>query len=809
MTLLFLAACGGGSGGGSSPSTPAPTSLSYSSPQVYSVSQPIAVLSPTVTGTVSSYTVSPALPPGLVLNGTTGAISGTPTTPTAAAIHQVTASNSSGATTANISITVNDVVPSISYAESEYTFVTGVAPSGVTPVNTGGASEWSIAPALPAGLVLNTTDGTIAGVPTTISAATTYTVTAQNSGGADTFDLSITVDSGTLLDLGHHEQIAGVYYQGNRALSVDTSGHWVLWNATTAASITQGTVPCEGPNCRHYVDLAGTTIALQIQDDLQLRDADDGALVATVTSPHNWFELASDGSYIATGSVSAVSAYSRSGTLLFTKSGDYSVGRAFAAPNELRVAAGAGGATTLEKIAVPSGSATTEPFTGTFHSWFGDGERFLTNSGNTVWVFNVDGTQEDLRALSSIQNLGGRGDWFWVASTSTDEVNIYSVGASATPTATFTVNELRESIPSGDTLGVFGSDGHVHVIDLSGATPSSVDYTVPQSNFSSYGALSSTQWLVGNSYGVLVDAATTPGSLKHFGWGTARSIAANSERIAIATASGSILLFDAETRQRQGSIDFASSKIRLSADGTLLVAMAGNLDPQHHTDRSLKFFSLPSGNVLRTETSTYPTQPYLVDFELSESGQTFSRVIEAGAPFITYTREAATVSNGNTFYSDVATFELPDYPVPVRPSPTGSMFAVNNSTSGTVWNPAANVYQNDGTLLGAAAGWSVGWIDANRLLLHRYDTTPVTPRYLSSVIANSSGQVLHTVTLIDTKRFQTVSSDSIYAASENKILSLTDGEVLWETSNVSWGEGGVTGTHVIFGSGATVRAEPY
>ena len=43
-----------------------PTSLSYSSPQTFTVDTPIAALDPTVTGTVTQYAVQPPLPAGLL-----------------------------------------------------------------------------------------------------------------------------------------------------------------------------------------------------------------------------------------------------------------------------------------------------------------------------------------------------------------------------------------------------------------------------------------------------------------------------------------------------------------------------------------------------------------------------------------------------------------------------------------------------------------------------------------------------------------------------------------------------------------------
>src|SRR5687767_4825039 len=90
LGILLLGGCGGGGGGGADGAKTgltgqaAPSGLSYPSPRVLIVSQPAAEIVPTVSGTVSSYSVSPALPAGLSLNTATGVISGTPTAISAA-----------------------------------------------------------------------------------------------------------------------------------------------------------------------------------------------------------------------------------------------------------------------------------------------------------------------------------------------------------------------------------------------------------------------------------------------------------------------------------------------------------------------------------------------------------------------------------------------------------------------------------------------------------------------------------------------------------------------------------------------------
>ena len=66
--------------------------------------------------------------------------------------------------------------------------------SSLLPTNTGGAaSSWSISPSPPSGILFNTTSGRISGTATTSLAGTTFTITATNSTGSDTFVITISV----------------------------------------------------------------------------------------------------------------------------------------------------------------------------------------------------------------------------------------------------------------------------------------------------------------------------------------------------------------------------------------------------------------------------------------------------------------------------------------------------------------------------------------------------------------------------------------------------------------------------------------
>lgn len=157
---------------------------------------------PIVTGGTPPLTWSVSagiLPPGLSLNPTTGAISGTPTTPGVYAftLHVTDSSTPLQSANINATITVNAAlaltVPTLPDAISGVPYVdTLIATGGTLPYT------WSITSgALPAGLTLNPTTGLIAGT-TTATGTSNFAVTLTDSAQpaqTKSFNLSIRVDS--------------------------------------------------------------------------------------------------------------------------------------------------------------------------------------------------------------------------------------------------------------------------------------------------------------------------------------------------------------------------------------------------------------------------------------------------------------------------------------------------------------------------------------------------------------------------------------------------------------------------------------
>lgn len=113
LAVLVAVGCGGGSGSGSGSGGAADSTspqAAYNSPSAYLQNQAISTLVPTTSGTVTSFSVAPALPTGLVLDATTGAISGTPSVAAAGTDYTITVTGPGGSTTTVVHFLVGPVI---------------------------------------------------------------------------------------------------------------------------------------------------------------------------------------------------------------------------------------------------------------------------------------------------------------------------------------------------------------------------------------------------------------------------------------------------------------------------------------------------------------------------------------------------------------------------------------------------------------------------------------------------------------------------------------------------------------------------
>jgi hypothetical protein len=842
----------------------APTSLAYPQTSITATAnQAITTDTPTVIGTATSFSVSPTLPVGLAISTTSGAISGTPTAATAQATYTITATNSAGSATATVNILVNAAVapPSaLTYPQTTINAFVGQAIPADIPVVTGTVTSFSVNPALPAGLSLSATTGAITGTSTAASPQATYTVAASNPGGSTTATLTIAVvvQSPTLFDVGHAGGIGQIHVSATNVLSQDatttTAGlptfHWVLWNYASNTEIASGDQPlpqCEilsiiGLPACHAVDMANQIFVIGQANGFEIHATSDGHLISAIQSPLidpsnneviSWWKLATDGSYVCAGTTTGLMVWSPTGQLLFTRPGNYYStpgvtisANVYAAPGQILIASGPAGQNVIETVLATDGTSSVGPaFSGTFYSWFSDGQRFLTHTGTTVWVYSAGAVQQSILSLptntqlTGITQLAGQGNWFWTYQGIEGTLNIYAVGAN-TPSASYTIACCTTAVPSGSTIGLV-SDGSpsVSVIDLSGSTPVKRDYPLPMASESAYGATSASQWIVGNQHGVLVDGASTSTTPRYFGSGQVWSMAGSTNLVAIATANGAISYYSPSSTSTTpvGTINFSSSKIALSSDGTILAAMANAYDYQYEPDRTLKIFSLPSGNLIYSSPFQFQSGnnvPFLFDFSLSGSGTVtglFTETLYTGNPGTVARQTAPTLGGAVTWSDNGSGGGINPDGTQINLSPDGTHIAVAVGIQGPITltgthlsmtgSVLTNIYDK-GILANTVTGFPIGWIDNNQLLVNNYSTT-----YSSASIYSATGALVSTPTLPELLTIQPINSSSLYSPGLNTIFALPSGNTLYSSTTPSNGQGAVVGSNVVFTSGSRILVD--
>jgi hypothetical protein len=810
----------------------APSALTYPQTTITAtVSQQITTDTPTITGTTPTFAVAPALPAGLSINGSTGAIFGTPNAAAVLASYTVTASNSAGSTTAILSITVNPptAAPSnLAYPQATISTAAGLPISTDIPSVTGTVFSFTVAPTLPAGLTLDNVTGAISGTPTAAAAQATYTVTAANSLGSTTASVVITIGKAvtTLLDLGHGTYVTFIRSTSNRLLSLDANGHWVLWDYATSAELASGDQigvlksPLAGsPTYPLGVDIAGSTVAIALPNGLELRSSIDGHLFTTIASSFlnppvasgYWWKLAADGTYVCGGTKAGMAVWDISGNLLASRQGDYSTAKAFAAPGQVQIALGPAGANVIETISTSNGTSSTGPvFSGNFNSWFYDGQRFLTNLGTTVWTYSAASVQQGTASLPSFQNLAGNGNWFYTYSnSSTDPLIIYPVGGSVA-SSTIPFGQDYSVIAASNSLGIFNPvTGAVGVVDLSGSTPVKADYPATVHWPLAFTANSANQWAVGGDDGVILDGASISPTARYFGYGQVRSIAANSSYIALALGNGTIPYFSTSSLDSVNTINSYSSSLAMSSTGSVLAALSGS---------TLNIYSLPSGSV----SSSWPPQGSagtfpLSTFTMSADGSTLGLIFVDPNSGHT-TREVVPTAGGAAIWSDSPSSSFGF----IQLSPDGSMFAVSD------YFFSARLFTG-GQVTASLPGNTLGWIGSSHFLTNVFNSQGAYTLYSGNAIYDKTGTLTSKVNIpliplnsvvpgggnypgpvyYPPTSVLPISSSSIYYPPQNTIYSLTTGSPLYTSPLTSTGVGAIAGSQVVFATNNRVVVDTY
>ena len=210
---------------------------------------PSTALTATNFGQNVTYSIAPALPAGFTMNTTTGVISGTPTVSIPTTIETVTASDGTNTATATITLSAR-LIPLISPTGF---VVSGTVNSMITPSVAmeakyfTGAVTYSIAPALPVGLTINTSTGVISGTPTSVLALSPFTMTATDGTDSATASVQVVVNASAIT-----YSITYLPNSGSGTMVVDSG-------SGTSAKLTANAYSRTGYNFAGWKDAAGTS----------------------------------------------------------------------------------------------------------------------------------------------------------------------------------------------------------------------------------------------------------------------------------------------------------------------------------------------------------------------------------------------------------------------------------------------------------------------------------------------------------------------------------------------------------------------
>ena len=147
-------------------------------------------------GNITSWEINGTLPAGLNFSTENGTIWGIPTE----LYHEwqyltIYANNSGGTVISNISIMVNDQIPTIAYNLSQIVLKNDTQMISIEAIHGGGPFVTvAIHPELPAGMYFGYGNATIWGHPTELTSKIEYTIWANNSGGSASTTINITVE---------------------------------------------------------------------------------------------------------------------------------------------------------------------------------------------------------------------------------------------------------------------------------------------------------------------------------------------------------------------------------------------------------------------------------------------------------------------------------------------------------------------------------------------------------------------------------------------------------------------------------------
>jgi hypothetical protein len=730
-----------------------PSALSYAQASITAiVGIAITTDTPAVTGTVSSFSVSPALPAGLSIDSTTGAISGTPTAVSAKAAYTVTAANAGGNTSVQVNITVVKGPTSLLDLGHVGT-VTNLRFDGTNVISSDSNGRWILWDYVTGNQI---TSGNGAAAKNSLGYANTYAVDVAGQIAA--------VYDGTNINL--YSSSAGSLIgtvPGGSWWKLAADGSYIAVGSTTALTVYSATAAQEFTRAGDYskavvfaapgqVQVAMGAAGQNVIENLAVPSGS-----STISAPFSgvfssWFL---DGQRFLTTLLTTVWTYSADGVQ-------------------------------QASVTLPAGT--------------------YTGQGNWIWTVSPGSTDPSQPGTLQIYAIGSStpAQTFTTAnalpgSTIPSGLEIaYRSGVMQ-----MTVVDLSGATPAKtDYPGM-------PIVPLGAfAATSASDWLVSSEVAENANAET--------GGGTILDGASLSGTPRFLDYGAALSIASGGNTVAIATESGRILIYDASGPTKIGEIPLLASKLALSADGSILAAAETGVFHLDQLDRTVRFYSLPSMSLIGSidSTANCNSTPYIGDFTLSGSGTEIGLLLEStDCNHLTIAAEVSHIDGSNNLaLATPQDVSAGPFFAPLL-SPDGTLGALF-FTEGT--GLFSTTYKNGLVVSTLQLASPEGWIDNNDLLTATYsfsDPHSDIASFSGSTIYNASGSVVSTFTtkqLPEMDQFLTYAPPqffgpgSVYNPATNAIYSLTTGSLTFQAPEIpvtSLGFGGaVAGSDIIYES---------
>lgn len=418
-------------------------------------------------------------------------------------------------------------------------------------------------------------------------------------------------------------------------------------------------------------------------------------------------------------------------------------------------------------------------YSGTFSSWFIDGEYFLTKQGSIVRLYDKNATLIKLIDMPCTENLGGSRKFFWSWTSYPYYINLYRVNNSTVSQIPFGASS--KIVPTYRSIGILlYGDATFNILDLEDSIPTQSKNKGAGPYLESFNADMAGNWTTSNRSGV-VNYCMQNGQPIILNYGKIRNIYGNSNGYgAIATSSGQVLMFYLEGGLITTTDTFNqnSSKIKLSLDGKYLACQGSFLDAQYSgTDQSLSVYKVADHSLIKKwyHAYNYPDQnsELLEDFDLSNDATLTSQnvfSIRNGSKYINYIAKLYT--SDSTFLNNNGNY---DYHSAPQISPSSKYVASS-------FNDLTKIYEN-GNLINSFTGKFGGWINDNLFVLNAVDTV-ICDKYHCTTLYKPNvysliGQIDTSYKLPFSINNLSLVSDSELYVNDRMILNNKTGDILF------------------------------